>query len=172
MDADFLLLHQMKSGDGGAVDRFVRKHYPAILRYCRLHVGDLSYAEDLTQDTFERFFRTLDRCRPYGKASSYLYAIAANACRDFYRREAAHPAAALDENAAALPDGADDRLDLERALARLPDELREVAILFFCQERRQQEIAQILNIGLPLVKYRVRRARELLAADLGKEDAR
>ncbi len=41
--------------------------------------------------------------------------------------------------------------------------------LFFLQERKQREIAKILGIGLPLVKYRIRKARELLAQFLRKE---
>ena len=67
-------------------------------------------------------------------------------------------------------DALDLRLDIRRALERLPAELRDVAILYFFQELKQKEIARILGIGLPLVKYRIRRAKELLAGDLGKED--
>ena len=44
------------------------------------------------------------------------------------------------------------------------------AVLFFVQERKQKDIAKILGIGLPLVKYRIRKARELLSAYFGKED--
>ena len=65
----------------------------------------------------------------------------------------------------------DLRLDVHRALDQLPAELREVTILYFFQELKQKEIARILGVGLPLVKYRVRRAKELLAQMIGKEDA-
>ena len=64
----------------------------------------------------------------------------------------------------------DLRMDVHRALEQLPPELLEVAILYFFQELKQKEIARILGIGLPLVKYRIRRAKELLAGYLGKED--
>ncbi len=50
------------------------------------------------------------------------------------------------------------------ALESLPEEIGEVAILYFVQERKQKDIAAVLGIGLPLVKYRVGRARELLRA--------
>lgn len=60
-------------------------------------------------------------------------------------------------------------LDVQRALGYLPKEVRETAVLFFIQGRKQREIANILGIGLPLVKYRVKRAKELLAAYLEKE---
>ena len=57
MDNDFLLIHRMKNGDDAAIETFVRKHYPVILRYCHLHLSDKSYAEDATQEVFARFFR-------------------------------------------------------------------------------------------------------------------
>jgi len=59
MDGDFLLLHRMQNGDDQAIESFVRKYYPKILRYCHLHIKDSGFAEDLTQETFARFFRTL-----------------------------------------------------------------------------------------------------------------
>ena len=65
----------------------------------------------------------------------------------------------------------DRRMDVRLALDALPPELRETAILFFLQEVKQKEIAKILGISLPLVKYRIRRARELLTRSLGKEES-
>jgi RNA polymerase sigma-70 factor (ECF subfamily) len=65
----------------------------------------------------------------------------------------------------------DLRLDIHYALEQLPLEFREVTILYFFQELKQKEIARILGIGLPLVKYRIRQAKELLAQWIGKEDA-
>ena len=61
-------------------------------------------------------------------------------------------------------------MDVRMALSRLPEELREPAVLFFIQEVRQNQIAKILGIGLPLVKYRIRKAKEMLAGLLGKEE--
>ena len=68
MDPDFLLIQKMKNGDEDAIDTFVRRYYSKILSYCRLHIEDACEAEDLTQDTFVRFFRSLEHYRPYGKA--------------------------------------------------------------------------------------------------------
>ena len=62
------------------------------------------------------------------------------------------------------------RMEVWMALEKLPQELKEVTILFFFQEVKQREIAKILGIGLPLVKYRIKRAKELLAGYLGKEE--
>lgn len=170
MDPDLLLIHRMKNGDEDAVEQFVRKYYPAILQYCRLHISDAGYAEDLTQETFARFFRTLRSYRHYGKAANYLYVIAANACKDHYRKPAELPLEQVPDPPVFQMEQLDTRMDVRRALDRLPAELREAAILYYFQDRKQSEIAKILNIGLPLVKYRLKRAKELLKLYLGKEE--
>ena len=81
MDADFRLLSQMKRGEEEAIECFVRKYYPSILQYCHYHLQEIHDAEDLTQETFARFFASLDRYKHYGKAANYLYVIAGNLFR-------------------------------------------------------------------------------------------
>lgn len=171
MDADFLLLHRMRHGDDQAIEDFVRKYYPRVLRYCHLHIQDFGFAEDLTQETFARFFRTLSQYQHYGKAANYLYVIAGNLCRDYHRKQEEIPVEELPEQPVYQMETLDLRLDVHRALEQLPLELREVTILYFFQELKQKEIARILGISLPLVKYRIRRAKELLEQLIGKEDA-
>ena len=90
MDADFRLLSQMKRGEEEAIECFVRKYYPSILQYCHYHLQEIHDAEDLTQETFARFFASLDRYKHYGKAANYLYVIAGNLCRDHYRLSLIH----------------------------------------------------------------------------------
>ena len=70
-----------------------------------------------------------------------------------------------DEN----PKNIEIRIDIERALEQLPEEIKEIVILFFFQELKQKEIADLLNIKLSLVKYRVSKAKELLAKKLDVE---
>ena len=170
MDADLLLLLRMRNGDTQAIEDFVRKYYPRILRYCHFHIRDTGYAEDLTQETFARFFRTLGQYQHHGKAANYLYVIAGNLCRDHHKKPEEIPMSELPEAPVFQMEALDLRLDVRRALEKLPPELREVTILYFFQELKQRQIAKILGIGLPLVKYRIKRAKELLAGYLGKEE--
>ena len=119
MDTDFLTIRKMKQGDEAALDAFVRKYYSDILKYCTFHSSDQREAEDLTQETFVRFFAKLSEYRYQGKTKNYLYTIAANLCRN--------------------------------------------------QWKKLREIADVLEIGLPLVKYRLRQAKIQLSEQLGKE---
>lgn len=86
MDTDFLLIRKMRQGDEEAIDLFVRKYYPDIFRYCRYHCFDTEYAEDLTQETFVRFFEKFAEYHHFGKAKNYLYTIAGNLCKDYYKK--------------------------------------------------------------------------------------
>ncbi|MFR4757615.1 MAG: RNA polymerase sigma factor [Evtepia gabavorous] len=129
MDADFRLLSQMKRGEEEAIECFVRKYYPSILQYCHYHLQEIHDAEDLTQETFARFFASLDRYKHYGKAANYLYVIAGNLCRDHYRRQSELPLADLPEPADRPLDTLDTRLDLQDAFRVLPPEIQP-AVLF------------------------------------------
>lgn len=170
VDEDFLLVQKMRMGDEKAFERFVTKYYPAILKYCQIHIKDYGYAQDMTQETFTRFFRTFRQYKHYGKAVNYLYAIASNVCKDYHRKKRELPMEdlpeILDENVISMEEIA----AVSEALDSLSDELKEAAVLFFIQERRQKDIAAILGISISLVKYRIRRARELLTEYFGKEN--
>lgn len=70
------------------------------------------------------------------------------------------------ETAAALPanplDTVVEHVAVEAAINRLPEEFKEVVILYYFQELKLLEIANVLKIGLPLVKYRLGQARKRL----------
>ncbi len=171
---DFLLIQRMKQGDETAFDVFVRKYYGQMLQYCRYHCFDRETAEDLTQDTFLKFFENLRNYRHMGKAKNYLYTIAGNLCKNHAKKQIPMPAEpdVLEQNGF-MKDcmkETENRLLTEQALKELAPELREVIILFYLQECKLKEIAGILDIGLPLVKYRLKKAREELKQLIGKEE--
>ncbi len=161
MDSDWILIFKMKQGSDAAWAQFIRKYYGDILKYCFFHCPDRDSAEDLTQEVFLKFFSALAGYQHVGKAKHYLYTIAGNLCRD----QAARKRELLWETgelAAEPADPLEDRLALEGALRRLPEEFREVILLHYYQDLKLTEIAAVLGIGLPLVKYRLKRGKELL----------
>lgn len=173
MDADFLLIRNMKKGNEDAFDVFVRKYYDDILTYCGYHCSDPEYAEDLAQETFVHFFAKLSDYRHVGKAKNFLYTIAGNLCKNYFKKAKETPLedtelTNLAETVEFTPDIL-TKLEVENALERLSDELRDVVVLYYFQELKLSEIANILNIGLPLVKYRMRQAKIQLREYLEQE---
>ncbi len=174
MDSDFLLIRKMKRGENEAFDIFVRKYYGEILSYLGYRCPDRACAEDLTQETFVRFFSHLPKYRHQGKAKHYLYTIAGNLCRDYFKkkREILMDDVKLGEQAGSAEcpmDAVSNQLALEWALGELADALREVVTLYYFQDLKLAEIAQLLDISLPLVKYRLRQARQELEQSLREE---
>ena len=177
MDADFLLIKRMKLGDEAAFDMFVRKYYEEILKYCCYHCTDIAYAEDLTQETFIRFFAKLSEYCHFGKTKSYLYTIAGNLCKDYYRkkREISLEEPVINEAAWVNKNHEEvivNKVTIEGALKKLPDELSEIIILYYFQGLKLKEIAGALQISLPLVKYRMKSARMQLEQILREEDGK
>ena len=175
MDVDFLLIRKMKQGDDAAFDTFVRKYYDDILKYCSYHCSDAEYAEDLTQETFANFFAKLSDYRHKGKTKNYFYPIAGNLCQNYYKQQ---KPISIDEEQLSEMESASgnpeekvtDKIMLEWALEQLPEEFRQVIDLYYFQEMKLTEIASVLGIGLPLVKYRLKQARNRLQVLLGKEE--
>ena len=166
MTSDFLLLQKIRNGNNHAGNQFVEKYYSFIYQYSFLHIHNQECAEDMVQETFVRFFGALMSGAEIGKAKSYLYSIAGNIIKNYYKKT---KEILLDQ----LPDIEKDnlteieiRLDVERALDLLPEEIKETAILFFFQGLKQKEISDLLHIKLSLVKYRVSKAKELLSKQL------
>ncbi|RRD94602.1 RNA polymerase sigma factor [Clostridiales bacterium COT073_COT-073] len=178
MDSDFLLIYKIKNKDEAAGEAFVRKYYAAIFKYCSLHLRDYGQAQDITQETFLRFFEKIEHYQSYGKALNYLYVIAGNACRDFYKKKKHIYIEEMDIGTEKMEclhmavqplESIPLKIQIENAIDQLPSEIRETAILFFFQQLKQKEIAKILGISLSLVKYRVSRAKQILAEYLKEE---
>ncbi len=174
MDVDFLLIIKMKQGEEDAFDKFIRKYYEEIFNYCRYHCFDAEYAKDLTQETFLKFFTNLPEYRCMGKTKNYLYTIAGNLCKNYYKKKKELPVEkhTLEQEASSstnLLKNLENSIVVEAALRELPEEQRDVVILYYFQELKLSEIADVLNLGLPLVKYRLRCAKKKLEQFIGED---
>jgi RNA polymerase sigma-70 factor (ECF subfamily) len=153
--------------------------------------GDAAEAEDLAQEAFLNFYRSLAKFRPGARLRPWLHKIAANLCLDALRKRKG-PALPLDEldDGAALPHvhSVDElpeeayasrelRLDVQNALLRLPGEYRVVLVLRYLEDLSYQEVADALGVPLSTVETRLFRAKKMLGQILtspverGKEGA-
>ena len=166
MISDFLLIQKIRNGDNRAGNEFVKKYYPLIYQYCFLHIHDRDCAEDMTQEPFVRFFEAVMNRTDIAKVKSYLYRVAGNTVKNYYRKKKELLLEKLPDTVENNAADIEVRLDIERAVACLPDEIREITILFFFQGLKQKDISDLLGIKLSLVKYRVSKAKELLSEEL------
>ncbi|MBD5541331.1 MAG: RNA polymerase sigma factor [Lachnospiraceae bacterium] len=179
MDEDFLLVLGIRNGKEDATERFVRKYYSEILNYCFAKTGDFMQAEDITQQTFLNFFKSIGRYEHRGKAKNFLYVTAGNLCKNFYEQKGRSKEIPLseeegngltDERSRDFAGETAEKISIREALLQLSDEQREAVLLYYFQELKIKEIAAILGQTQSNIKYRLKAAKEKLKEILGKED--
>ncbi|AVG17482.1 sigma-70 family RNA polymerase sigma factor [Chromobacterium sp. TRC.1.1.SA] len=137
-----------------------------LRRYARVLERNAAHADDLVQDTLESAWRNWRQWRPGSDIRPWLFGIMHNRHVDHVRRS--RPASELpDEEWArlAVPPAHERELqlrDLDRAIARLPDEQREILLLVVVEEMRYQDAAKALGLAVGTVMSRLHRGRERL----------
>jgi RNA polymerase sigma-70 factor (ECF subfamily) len=143
--------------------------YDKIYKYCYFKVKNKEIAEDLTQETFLKYFNQTTYISR-GKPLAYLYTIAKNLCIDFYRKSN------RDEDLNEEMVGNDDvstfetNFAIKQAVSTLPIELQELLLLRFANELNINEIANIMKISRFSVYRKLNKAFDLLKKILREED--
>lgn len=148
------------------VDRYKTMVYNVAFRM----VGDIDAAKDIAQESFIAAYRGLGQFKFESKFSSWLYSIVLNKCRDHLRL--IKETVSTDDIAGVRPDpgpspeqvavARQSKDLLQRALDVLPADYREVLVLKHIEELDYQEIAAITGAGVPALKVRAHRGREML----------
>ena len=138
---------------------------PRLRRYARALVGDRARADDLVQDTLERALVKFHLWRRGSDLRAWLFTVMHNVHVNQVRASRDH--AMLDDDgdemAVAPTQGAALEIrDLERALALIPSEQREVLLLIALEDMSYAEVANALGIPIGTVMSRLSRAREKL----------
>ena len=121
----------------------IEEQYDKIYRYCYYRLRNRERAEDVTQETFLRWFAS-DTCRDKNQLLQYLYTVARNLCIDEYRRPVAQP---LPED---LPEQERDPLAslvLRAELDKLAPEDRELVLLRYVNEVPMAVLGQLYGLS-------------------------
>ncbi len=155
--SDDELVQRIRLGDEDAAETLVRRYYAAILRYCAHRCGSGQRAEDLTQETFLRLFRSLPEYAGRGRLRAFLYTIAERLCIDESRRPRPYP---LEEQQfPAECEGirrAEDRAEIDALLDALPREQRTAVLLRYGEQLSFREIGDVMGCSLRTAQSRVR----------------
>ena len=157
-------------GDVAAFSELVARYQDRIYRFLVRLTRSPDDALELTQETFLSVYQALARWRPDARFSTWLFRIARNQAFDWLRRSKRVEFVALgdgDDLGIADPAPTPDRTletvqrlrELDRALARLPAEHREILLLREIEDMSYEDIADVLDISLGTVKSRISRAR-------------
>lgn len=158
-------------------DDLVREYAAAIVNLARAMTGSDADADDLAQETFVRAWRGIAKFRGDSSVRTWLYGIALNVIRT-HRAKCSRVARLFPALGRGEPEEADrlDRLPaiddvegqfaardaIDRALASLPQEMREVIVLRDVQGLDYSEIAAAVGVPIGTVESRIFRARQRL----------
>ncbi|MEF7616670.1 RNA polymerase sigma factor [Aquincola sp. MAHUQ-54] len=144
-------------------NQWVREHYRFLLRSAWALTGSRATAEDVVQDCFANAWKHRAQLRQAGQARAWLFQIMR---RSAFRYLEPGPVPADDDapEAQAPDSGADDRLDVIRALGRIAPIHREVLVLYYFDDMPTAQMAEALEVAPGTVLSRLQRARQALRA--------
>lgn len=136
----------------------IEANYDKIFRYCYYRVSNKALAEDLTQETFLRFFA--GHYREQGKGIRYLYLIARNLCIDESRKRKteAIPEDISDEGKEA--DSVIERIHIFNVLMKLPEDDRDLMVMRYMNGESVTDICRITGLSRFALYRRLKRAKE------------
>lgn len=166
------LVARWRQGEPAAFEALLRRWERPIARFLARLLPQPDQAADVCQEVFLRVYLAGPHYREQGAFSSWLYRIALNAARDAARRHRQPPVALLEEPAGAgrTPAGACEQRELSqtvaRALADLPETLREVLVLRHYEDMNFEDMARVLGTPASTLKSRFAVALSRLRASL------
>jgi RNA polymerase sigma factor (sigma-70 family) len=156
-------------GDRRAFERLYRRHVGRVHALCLRLAGHRETAEDCVQEAFVSAWRALPGFQARSRFSTWLHRIAVNTVLARHRGLAARLESTADDPELLDRRSVEDTppLDLEAAIAALPDGARHVLVLVGLYGFSHEEVSTELGIAVGTSKAQLHRARRLLAARLG-----
>ena len=185
---DFDLIERTQLGETEAFSELVRRYQDRLYRHLFGRVKDAETAKDLTQETWLKAFRGIKTFRGASAFSSWLYRIAENVCLDFFRKQNAQNALALEPLHAIserrIPQShpcpsqvierQELRAHLQAAIQHLTPIRKRVFHLYYGEDLSIKAIAALLKRSEGTIKTHLRHARlqlrELLTPYLQNRD--
>ena len=167
------LADRFRCGEAGSFESLYREFGPRLYRFCLRLCGDVSCAEDLTQEVFLAAFRGAERFEARSSIATWLYRIALYRWRHSRDKSRINTVSLQETDAPLSADPAQiglEKVALDAALAALPDPLRVAFLLVKAEGFLCREAAEILGVPESTLKSRVALASHKLQALLSTDE--
>jgi RNA polymerase sigma factor (sigma-70 family) len=145
----------------------------AIFRFCMVKVSNKELAEDMTQEVFTRYWQSLREGKHMTNTRAFLYTIASNMAKDWYKKKKSVSLDAhMEANQAPAstepsPESNASYHEALRAIEGMDEKDASVLLLRFVEGLEPKDIAEILNESANVVSVRINRAMTRLKENLG-----
>ena len=167
------LIARCQAGDVEAFEALYRQHAPRLYTLACRMAGSPEDGEDLLQEIFLQAYRKLGSFKGDSAVGTWLYRLALNHCLDYVRSRQAKMnklTETLDGDSSFEPTARREtpiaRLDLDRAVERLPEGCREAFVLHDVEGFDHKEVGKLLGIAEGTSKSQVFKARMKLRSFL------
>lgn len=167
---DAWLVERTRRGDERAFEELVRRYERRLIKTLYHLVGDLEVARDITQETFLRFYQSLERFDASRRVGPWLFRIAVNLATDWRRRGRHLSASTRAQRHGVEPNHrieypeTDDRAlaeEVRHVLSQIPEPYRMVLVLRELEGMPTSEIAAITGRKEATIRWRVAQARHM-----------
>jgi len=176
------LVRRAQAGQSEALTELIHRWAGKVLALCHVQLRRPEVAQDLAQETLLKGIKNLGTLKQPEQFGPWLRSIAKRACLDWLKAKAQTtvpfsvlPMLTIEEHYAATNgklDDAHDHDELALAMGDLPQEYREVILLYYYQKTTYQEMASVLGVSVATINLRLTRARQMLRERLIPEESR
>lgn len=166
------LAARLRAGDRSAAAEFVDMYHEQIYLFMRRLGHNRQVSEDLTQESFLRAWQHISQLRNGKALNSWLYRIASNVSKLYWRRHKGREMTSIEGTGTEVPESSEAGCDiigrheqlgrLKKAVAHLPEKLRQAVVLHYMQHMTIAEAAEAAGVREGTFKSRLNRALETL----------
>jgi RNA polymerase sigma-70 factor, ECF subfamily len=175
--ADHELVRAAQSGDRAAFARLAERHYKLMFKVAWQWCGRREDAEDIAQEAAIKLAQYIGDFRGESSFTTWLYRLTINAAKDYYkaknRRDAQEQPIYEDVQYASHAPSPEEQLvqkDVLKAIALLPEDLKDTVILVCWHGLSHKQAAEILECPEGTVSWRVHEARKKIAGRLERAE--
>ena len=177
---DQVYIDKIINGDTNAFSILVERYKDLVYTLAIRMVKHKEEAEEITQDTFIKAFKSIDKFKGDSKFSTWIYRVAYNTCLDVIKKNkrlqsnvpineyTEHEVKAID-NALDIMEAKERSVVIKNCIEKLPSEDAFLMTLYYYEELSLDEIADITGLKANNVKVKLFRSRKKLATILKKE---
>lgn len=161
------LVVKSKQGDVAAFGDLYQIYSTDMFRFAWYYTGSKTAAEDCVSEAVLIAFKRIGELRNISSFKSWLFRILRNCCAAHFRKFSRESLKdEYSKEVHSFESESNDKLSLRNALVRLPDDEREILILYYCNGYTSKEISLMLSLNENTVRSKISRGTEKLRKEL------